>query len=1291
MGDSLDPAAPAGGPAELLGLEALRLDAGDGGPEAPPTPPPDAEALRQGALRPPGPPPPAPRPPPPAAQPSTQETLDFVRGFLAQYGLVHHMEGYNALLRTGLSQILSQHFALDATWTNERAAAAGGAGAIRAFRVRVNFQDVEVGFPETHDFNTGDVVRLLPAEARRTRQTYAGALYVATALRVTALRADGAPDEELAVSVPRLSLGGFPVMVMSERCHLRGCDRRTLAELQEDPSERGGYFIVGGAEMVVAMSDNVLYNHPHIHLRVTPQELARIDYISQPGDVFENSSQLLVRFYRDGRLQVTIFSTKFDRLEMPLVLLYRLLGMTSDRQVVEGLAGADLGAEGLTQDLLSILDGAFRLADAAWLPLLREVDQGRLVQQVALLVVQHATNRRRAADPAAEAARLAGELLGYLDAAVLPHMGQGPAARWVKLKYLSVIVREMLLTHLGASNPTDRHHYGNKRMHGPGASLAKVVKTLTNSTLVRPLLARLRHVLAHKDWRDVTPALLLAEARGEISKCALGAALADFMKNSERDPTKATAGSTQPIFNRLACQALERKNPLNTLAGLRAVVARANRANKGSQAALEIRKVHPSATGYVCPLHSPDTGENVGMRRQLAVTAGVTGAGDAGLLGARLMADPAVRPVNEVPDRELAGMSRVAVNGRWLGCVPLGEVHAFARRYREGRRRGELDPLTSVYLDPVHLNLYFWLDAGRLVRPLLLVANNREEYDRAARAGRPVPFEQGLVLDRELLGALRRGALPFEELVRRGAAEYVSPDEQSNCLLCPGADALGAARGDPCRQYTHCEVPQAVLGITTLAAPYGCHTQPVRDTYCTNHTRQAAGLYCLSYPHRQGNNNFLLYSPELPLAHTLASRYVPPAGANAIIAVKVHGGNNQEDSAILNRASVERGLLAGAFFRTVRRALERDEQFRAPNPADTRRMRQAPGCYEGLADGAVRPGRVVRRDDVLVGVVAKLAPGAGGERYAYEDRSEVYGGAEPAVVVQVYRASHPADQIVVCLRHDRPLALGDKMSTRSGNKSIAAQMLPQGCMPYTEDGLTPDIITNPTSFPTRLAIGQLIEQDRGLVGAARGASEDATMFLPPDLDRTRQELAELGFRANGKSRMFDATTGLPFDAAIFVGPVHLLRLLKFVVDDAQAAGGWTPTDPLTGQPVQGKAHSGGLRLGEMENWCLAAHGAMANLHEKTLTDSDGRTGYVCRRCGDMAALNPAHDTYRCAACGERADLAAVSTCKSSQLLRERLRASGVGVTLGLRARTFQEPGASPFALPGAPAPPERAA
>jgi len=1220
-----------------------------------------------------------------------KDMIPFITAMISENGLVgHNLKNYNDLIEHGLDRIMTQLFDIYRPLRNDRTQTEADQKR-ESFILRIKFHTVQAGFPSCTTYLTGQFTDLFPNRARITGLPYSSPVTLGATVSVQALYKDGRIEERLSEIQP-FQIGGFPTMVGSSRCHTHNTTWAGLKEMEEDPTDSGGYFIAKGGEWIVDSLENIRYNSPHFHTKMKPNEHVRAEFLSQPGGAFENSSQIRIRFMTNGQITVEINSTRFEKVKFPFFLIYRLFGMTDDGAITDTIVFDRNDTSPITAHMLGVLEQAFQVADATFAPLINELNRERLVQMTAERVAKFLTNPAAYLSDENAIAYLNEDLLGSptkaggLDKVLLPHMGQGSESRIRKLQYLGLLIHKLILVHLGILPPTDRDSYRNKRVHGAGVSLAKAFKTQVNNSVVIPIIRAIRRDLKNNPWESITEKTLADTFRMALTTSDLNRAMEQAITSGNKTIVVRRRAAT----NRVSSQALERKNGLNTFCALRMVVTQnAGNASKQTLRADMMRRVHPTCVGYICVASSADTGENVGMRKQLALTASICSAGDALPLKLRLLADPDMTPLVQVSSALMLRdqLARVFVNGEWVGCAR--SASALVRRYRALRREGRgVDYHTTIYWDPTTNEVEFWLDVGRLWRPLLIVDNNIAEYDAALRAravwaradaatrgSEPplVEFVQNTRFTPAHVRAINEKKIKVSDLVREGVAEYITPEEHENCLVAQSIMDLRAARHNVLIQYSHVDVEQAIFGLAAHVSPFGNHTQPARITYETNQARQTGGWYALNFPYRIDKNRFFQFHNEIPLVKTYVHSLVPANGVNTIIAYASYGGDNQEDSAIINQASADRGLFSGAFFRNEKVELEKGESFCNPDALTTKNLK--PGaCYEKLIDGFIAVGSVVRNGDVLVGRIAKIARqrASADDRYLFTDRSIVYRLNEPAVVEEVLRPRGANDESfgIVKLRFERPIRPGDKLSSRSGNKSIAALMLQQSDMPFTEDGLTPDIIINTHSFPTRMTIGQLIETTLGKACARKGVIADGTAFLPVDHLAIAKDMKALGFRFNGRERMYNGKTGGYFDAAIFIGPTTEQRLQKFVLDDEQSVAGNGPTDATTGQPLGGKHVQGGLRLGEMENWGLESHGSMFNIFEKCSQDSDHRQMYICRVCGALAVYNEYHGIYECRTCGENADISVVDGSKSAILLHEELAAANISLRLGLRPRMF---------------------
>ena len=1197
------------------------------------------------------------------------DMLTYIRAFIDQNGLIgHNLEGYNELVRTGIDKIMTQLFSIDRTIPNK------AGEKIKSFRIRIRFHDVNIGKPVCTKYLAGKYTDLFPATARLTGLPYSGAITLKATVTLNANFEDGHIEEKI-IEIPTFQIGEFPIMVGSVKCNTYNITRNALKELHEDPNDLGGYFIAKRGEYIVDLSENIRYNSIHTHVQMGYKEYVRSEFLSQPGGAFENSSMLTIRYNENGQITIEINSTVSEKVKLPFYLIYRLFGMNSDYDIVNTIVSDITDNTNVTEKILEILEIAFHLSDAAYSHLMYELEREKIIQGIADKISKYLTSQKNLKSES-DIQRINNDVLKNLDSVILPHMGQTASSRIKKLRFIGLLIYKMLLVHFGILSPIDRDSYGNKRVHGPGISLAKAFKTQTNNSVVTPIYKQLKKELVSNAWADVNyktiiDAFLSALSTSDLTKAMEQVIIAGF---------KTIVINRKVCANRVLTQVLELKNFLNFLSALRTVVTQnAGNSSKQTERADMMRRVHPTYTGYICVAQSADSGEKVGMRKQLAVTASVCIAADA--LPLKTILKEEIILIENIKNEDILNkkLARVFINGEWIGCVE--NAHKLVTKYRALRREGKyVEPKTTIFWNTTINEVEFWLDVGRLTRPLLIVDSNIDKYDKALMdihnnvpGAKRIQFTQNIRLTKDHILKLQNKEMVFSDLVDEGIVEYITPEEHENCLIAESIEELFKNKHNVLLQYTHCDIEQAILGLAALISPYGNHTQPARITHSTNHARQSGGWYSLNFPYRTDKNRFFQFYNEKPLVKTFTYDLIPSNGSNVIIAYASYGGDNQEDSVIVNQASVDRGLFNGAFFRYEMIELKKGESFMNPDISITKNTKPN-ASYEKLENGFIRKGSIIRYGDVMIGRVAKINRVETDQHvYQYIDRSIVYKLNEPAIIEDVLTPRGVNDEIfcIVKLRYERPLRTGDKLSSRCGNKSIVATTLNQSDMPFTETGLTPDLIINPHSFPSRMTIGQLIETTVGKICARKGVITDGTSFLPVDHFKIREELLSIGYRYNGLERMYNGLTGEYFDSAIFIGPNFEQRIQKFVLDDEQVVAGSGPTDAITGQPLGGKHVQGGLRIGEMENWGLVSHGAMLNMYEKLSTDSDGRTIYVCRRCGNFAVYNEYRNIYICKVCDENADISAINSSKTAVLFAEELAASNINIKYGLTPREYE--------------------
>jgi DNA-directed RNA polymerase subunit B len=600
--------------------------------------------------------------------------------------------------------------------------------------------------------------------------------------------------------------------------------------------------------------------------------------------------------------------------------------------------------------------------------------------------------------------------------------------------------------------------------------------------------------------------------------------------------------------------------------------------------------------------------------------------------------------------------AKIFLNGRLIG------YHISPLKFKDQlillRRRGEISNELNVAYYPDADEVQVNCDAGRVRRPLIIVDSGRPK------------------LTLEHIEKLRNRDWRFSDLVRNAVVEYIDAEEEENAYIAIGSGSLTA-------EHNYMEIAvSAILGICASVIPYPQHNQSPRNTYEAGMAKQALGLFGASYRLRVDTRSHILHYPQMALVKTKAMDAIQfvrrPAGQNFTVAILSLSGYNMEDALIMNKSSVERGLARSSFFRCYEaeeRKYPGGQEDRFEIPDRTVRGYRAAEVYRHLSeDGVIEPETDVQGGDVLIG---RTSPPRFLEEYTEfevpsptrrETSSNLRYGESGIVDTVILAETVEGNRIVkVKVRDPRIPELGDKFASRHGQKGVLGLLLPHEDMPFTEEGVVPDLVINPHAIPSRMTIGQLIEAIAGKVGALSGRSIDGTAFSGEKVRDLYEELQRLGFKYNGKEAMYNGMTGEKYDVDIFVGVVYYQKLHHMVADKlhARARG---PVQILTRQPTEGRAREGGLRFGEMERDCLIGHGATLLLKERLLEESDKCVVLVCENCGILAAYDRSKDRYYCRVCGDKGRVSRVEMSYAFKLLLQELVSLGIAPRLVLKER-----------------------
>lgn len=1195
------------------------------------------------------------------------DLLTLIAAEIKRKGIAgHHIDSMNYFTGYGLQHIITNVFHINNRYKNERSGEEinDEDRDIAEYELDVSFTKVHVRPPHIVASRTGVSEPLLPAAAIENNLTYSSELSVDVFVKLTAFYTSGARKERTA-TVKELKLATMPAIVDGDLCNRLRMTREERKLFHEDPTDPGGYFIVNGGRWVINNLENISNNAFHVYKNMWKNEISRGQFISKPGDGFENSYIILIRYMSSGELTVEISFEGQEKMTLPFYLVFRLMGIWRDKDIVNHIVYGEQFPD--TIGLKGIIERAFAADYPKYRDLRHETSFERLVNILSDQSIAGSVENMANLKKDTNATRYkANQFMQSLDRRFFPHIGDAEPSRVNKARFFGYLINKLLLVSIGAAESTDRDSYKNKRVAASGISEAKTFKTVFNLAIVLPIRKSFSKEFKYAAFSKINiEEVLKRNLRvDELQKQLVGA-----ITNGNKAKMKINKNE---VVNRISAGMLYTKNDLNVISTLNTIDTPPT-ASKSTDRADEIRRVHPTFLGYVDVSQSADTGEKVGMNKQLACTASITESTPSAAVRIVLENDPDIIPLDSVLPEQITveKLAKVFVNGYWLGCCR--SAHNLARKYRSIRRQPDspIAPTTSIVWEYSVRELWFWTDYGRLSRPLLIVYSNREEYDENMRKGTPIAFTQDVRITREDIQDLRTRKITMNDLRNRGVIEYISPDEQENCLLSMNLEVLHNHRNDPLNEYTHCDIEQAIFGLVSMASPLANHSSGTRITYYTNHRKQATNWFCLNFPYRIDKHTAFQYYANRPLVRTFTDSLTNPNGQNCIVALAMYSGDNGEDSIIVNEASVAAGMFSVATFNFEKTDVERGETIGPIDMTKTKNVKRDV-VRDHLDGGLIRDGSPLVKGTVMVSKMQKLPKAS--DAFTHVDKSLVYKKEEHAHVYGppiITRSIDDGQTVKIRWITHRPLVPGDKLSSRSGNKGIVARRMSRHDMPYTATGIIPDLIVNGHSIPSRMAVNQILECMLGARCVELGAIVDATPFTPVDIDDVIKYLESRGIQYGGHHRMYNGITGDWMDCKIFIGPTTYQRLAKFVIDEYYAIERGA-VQPLTHQPMDGKTHDGGLRMGEMEKDVYCAHGVGHALWEKFSKDSDGAIIYICRRCGQRAVANIAKNIVLCKTCRESADICAVPCTWSASLFMNELNGMGVKTEFELEPIRFAE-------------------
>ncbi len=769
-----------------------------------------------------------------------------------------------------------------------------------------------------------------------------------------------------------------------------------------------------------------------------------------------------------------------------------------------------------------------------------------------------------------------------IDSYLFPHIGQKKEDRLKKAVTLCKMIKQFIIAKENPELRTDKDHYANKRVRLSGDLLSMLFRVNLGILI-----------------RDIQYSLQKSSKRKKVFSIKIIAKSTFF---SHRVESAIATGSWTGERSGVT-QNMQKTNYLDTISQLQRVSSML----ASDQENFMARTLHPTHYGRFCPIETPE-GTEIGLRKNLAILSRIS-------TEVKFDQNKFLKEL-EQEGLEITGAEGkdVFFNGQFIGVVK--EPKEFVDRIRERRRDGELPEQMNIRDYSEFQAILISTERGRVLRPLIIIKDGSPK------------------LTNEHLIQLEQRELTWEGLIKKGIIEYLDASEEENALVALYKEEVTA-------EHTHLEIDTIDLfGVVTSLVPYGNHDQSSRLNRGSKTQKQALGLYAANYHCRLDTDVSILQYPQKPIVRSFVydTLNTYPAGQNLVVAIMTYEGYNMEDALVFNQGSLDRGVGRSFYFRPYS-AIEmnyagglKDEIVIPEKDTTGYRMESS---YEFLdEDGIIYPEAEVSKGEVLIGKTSppKFLSEAREISVKTKKESSVAlrqeeKGIVDAVFITEDRESNKIVQIKT--RDQRIPELGDKYATAHGQKGVIGRIIPEEDVPFTSKGIRPDVLFNPHGLPSRMTVGYLLELLAGKVGCLKGKVIDGTSFSSVGKKDLEAQMNKLGFRYDGKETMYNGVTGQRMKAKIFVGSLYYLKL-KYMVANRIHGRASGKIALLTRQPIEGRSRGGALRLGEMEQQALVAHGASLLLKERY--DSDKVILHICSECGSIGIEDNIRNKITCPIC-----------------------------------------------------------
>tara|TARA_R110002020_G_scaffold69025_7_gene179942 strand:- start:538 stop:4062 length:3525 start_codon:yes stop_codon:yes gene_type:complete len=1133
----------------------------------------------------------------------------------------HQLESYNHFIDEDLINTINMFNPVTIRSENDKDLKTG----LYKLEITITFSNFQMYRPEIHE-NNGATKIMFPQEARLRNFTYASTMTLDLNMEIRVRYGENLQQIETHFKkLPKIHIGKMPIMLKSKICVLtqyKHLHTDLVGECRFDP---GGYFIISGSEKTILAQERACENKVMcFNIKKNNNKwswLAEIKSIPKDKCISPKQINMMIAAKSNGTGHTIYIQIPRIKQPIPLFILFRALGIMSDKEICEYIV-LNIADSRKTKLIYSLKASIMEASEC--------ITQESAIKYIVNYAMFTPINMEKE-----EGYRMKYNFTtNVLKNDLFPHCDT-PKQR---LYFLGYMTNKLIQTSLGWKKCSDRDSYKNKRLDLAGVLLNNLFRNYFNK-LVKDMSKQIIREINNGSWKSTYNYTNIINSTN-VYKIIKSTTIENGIK---RALATGDFGIKNTNSNKSGvAQVLSRLTYISALSHLRRVNTPIDKSGK----LIPPRKLHNTQWGFICLAESPEGG-GVGVVKNLGYMTHITIRSNIDTIY-NVLKDKYVK-IETLSPPELHGEVKLIVNGNWIGIIEKESVVETYKYLKECKYSGKINIFTSVVFDYKNKEIVICNDAGRLTRPVYKVQNGKTLMETNTKISNDINMKK-----------IEWNDMLVDSDYGSSIIEYIDPSEQNSSYIATDQTKLQQSK-----THTHCEIhSSSIFGLLGSCIPFPEHNQSPRNTYQCAQGKQAMGMYVSNFRTRMDKTAYVQTYTTRPLVDTrimnIMNLHKIPSGCMVIVAIGVYGGYNQEDSIIFNKSSLDRGLFSATLYHTEKdedKKIQGDEEIRCKaDKTKTKGMKFA--NYNKLNNqGVVPENTLLENRDIIIGKVVPIKENRNDHTklIKYRDQSKVFRTKENTYVDKNYinRNGDGYTFAKIRTRTYRVPTIGDKFSSRHGQKGTVGLILPHESMPTSSSGLVPDIIINPHCIPSRMTIGQLKETVMGKVLLQLGLFGDGTSFNEHHVIDICKELQKLGYERHGNEILYNGMTGEQLESSIFVGPVFYQRL-KHMVNDKTHSRSIGPMVVLTRQPAEGRARDGGLRFGEMERDCMISHGASAFTRDRIFGASDKFEVHTCNKCGLIAVFNQEKNIHYCKTCENKVDFKRVLLPYACKLLFQEL-------------------------------------